>query len=288
MSTITHRYDTWSNFVASVTQATPKTNADRASRSTSEPEWYGSRSFEEALNFLSKGWTQGITKIEHYRHELPSDLFDCIMAVRDYKPELRHQIAGGTIDISAHLSGATPETFLAEKAPVDEGVTQRGNKLRTIYFNYANSHCVDADAYFYRGALTYLLVEHMENCGYSCEVWGVGILSGGNITQVNYTKIKEYGELFDNNKLVIALASPFMHRRYLFALQETYSDDEIRNITNMMYGFPCNITTKHILPEDKDLNPIIVEVCNITNKDEMLKLFRNILDRHMNTDVVIE
>lgn len=294
--TYTHKYSTWAEFMTAVTtgQRSPASNTTSQREYYESDPWSGTNTFAKSLRHLNEGWKEGLSRIEEVRRRLPSDLFDGIMPVKDYKPELRHQIAGGTIDVVAHIVGASPETFIAEVAPInDEGPIKTGRRLQTIYYSMGNSSFTDKEAFFWRGAYTYLMVEHMENCGFSVELWGLNnvtgsVFGGAGHAQRIYVKIKEFGELFNNNKLAVALGSSFMLRRYIFALMEQYTTPDEIAITHGAYGYPVSSANVEdiVLSEDADLNPLFINTVNVSEPSKMLEEFRGILKRHLEGNVL--
>lgn len=281
-----HVYSTWGEFITAMKEPTHNEHAVIDSRELHEDNWT-TRTWDEALGYLTGGWKTGLDRLTEFKREIPSDIFETIMPVQDYKPELRHNIAGGVVDINAYLSGATPETFLSEHRS-EEGEKVQGKKLKTLYVNVSNSSGMPENAFFYRGALSYHLIEHLEACGYSCEVWAAQWVTGkqSDIQQC-LIKVKEFGELFDNNKLAIALASSFMLRRFIFAIQEKGCDREVTNVSNHYKGIPVMNGPAHeiVMPEDMDLNPLWIGTVNECNKDDMIKKFQTILKQHNDTDV---
>lgn len=292
-----HRFDKWSEFIDNaingkhnpiIEQSYCRSRQDEWSQST---PWSGAHSFEEALEYLRKGWQDGIQRLKEFQKTIPNDLFDCIMPIRDYKPEQRHMISGGGLDVAAHLSGATPETFIGEIIQHDEGSQiVQGRKLQTVYYNITNSSMMNEAAFFYRGAYTFSMIEHLENCGYSVELWAVNYVTGGPIHQQVFVKVKEFSELFDLNKLAISLCSAFMLRRFVFSIVEQGDNDEIKYIQQKSYGIPVNNALLHdvALPEDMDLNPIWISTVNQSDPQQMLKEFRRLLDLHVNQQTIQE
>src|SRR5882672_4570468 len=198
--TFKHRFDTWSEFMEAVTNGKRNPLAANKSQESNHSRWSGTTTFQEALDHLYNGWTEGLQCIRALQRELPTDLFDCVMPVKDYKPELQHKIAGGIIDVPTVLTGATPENFIQEVTPLESSANVvSGRKLITLYYNISNNSGMMEDAFFYRGAYTFLLVEHLENCGYSVEVWAVEcccghrstFTDGGDPTNHSRTYIKD-------------------------------------------------------------------------------------------------
>lgn len=275
-----HINDSWSGFIDSITTLKSRSfvNSSQREYSKYDPEpWAGTHTYGETLELLAKGWQRGLDRIEELRRTLPPTCFDSVMPVEGYKPELRHTVAGGVLDVATYLSGASPETFISEVRNNDEAITG-GRQLLSIYCNGATSCHLDEDAFFYRGAYTYLLVEHLEKCGYSVELWHVSSVTVDYVQQDIYTKVKEFGELFDNNKLAIALASSFMLRRLIFKLQESCGV-ESEYITNYSYGRP---NTQNVETMPGDNNALFVNFVNISDKNSAFELFQNTIKEFAN------
>jgi len=291
---IKHVYNSWNDFIEKMTKG-QKVTSNKSSESVDREGWYGTNTFREAVGYLNSGWHDGLRAINERRKHVPADLFSAIMPVEDYMPELRHVIAGGTVDIPAHITGATPEVFIAE-VQSEETREKRGNKLKTLYVNCANNSNIEVGMFMERGSLVWLLVEHMEKCGFSCEVWAYSCHSKGSwrdegsskVTQL--IKVKEFGELFDDNKLAIALCSAFMLRRFVFALMEMGDNSlETDMVEDNSYGTILRQKADDIiLPSDKDLNPLFIDPSGCHNPDQMRQLIKKVLDDHLNTNVLAE
>jgi len=298
-----HVIDTWYEFLDTIKNYKPNPGADytdgRASQRNEDGEtipWSGAHNWKEALNFLDKGWQEGLDQIKRIQeNQIPPDLFDCIMPIEDYKPHMKHQIAGGTLDVGQFVTGASPENFVAEVVDHEASEKVKGKKLITIYIQSFNSCCMGYDAFMYRGAYTYSMIEHLENCGYSVELWTVHYCMAGRYsntpqTQKIYIKVKEFGELFDTNKLAISLCSPFYMRRFIFALQESFEDiGEVNAAVQNAYCYPATGNVEDVaLPEDLDINPLWIPLQNIGSPEQTLELYKKLLDGYTSGNVLTE
>jgi hypothetical protein len=291
-----HHVYNWREFIDALNTFKQRRNAaafhgeccSQDDQSADSIPWSGSHTYEEALKHLNSGWKFGLDRIAEIRRHIPPDLFDCIMPIQDYKPEMRHTIAGGALDVGSFVAGASPENFVTEVVPADAEQRSQGKKLMTVYVQTANSCFCGWDEFIYRGAYAYALIEHLENCGYSVELWCVAWITWKYPMKV-YVKVKEFGELFDNNKMAVTLAAPFFLRRFVFALMECYSDDEVR-ITHESYGSAMLMKDidKVVLPDDMDLNPLWIPTVNIATHDKTLEEYRKILDNYIGGNVVQE
>ncbi len=286
----TYIYPSWSEVVQRLYHEKPKWLLNEASQHSDAIEWSGTYTYQQAIDYLRDGWPQGLAKLREFQRKLPPDIFDCVMPISDYKLELRHSIAGGSIDMPLHITGASPEVFVSEQLPMDTDI-KRGNRLATIYMQTFNSCFTNEDAFFWRGAYVFALVEHLEQCGYSVEFWLVNHGSDGSPAgdeQRIYVRAKEFGELLDTNKLAVTTASSFMLRRFMFRLQELVPDREIAEyVTRHAYlRPPANYDV--VLSDDADTNPIYINTVNQSSSTEMLTEFKRILEQWVGTTVVAE
>lgn len=292
-------YHTWAEFMEKV-QRGKRTTGWTESLERGNAGWNGTYSMEEALNHLKGGLHQGMDTIERHRQHIPTNLFDLIMPQKDFTPELQHVIAGGTVDVAAHLSGATPLTFISEVTPQDPNThTKRGSRLKTIYVNITNSANVNIEMFMERGALIWLLVEHLEKCGFSTQVWCFISLSlehravYGTTPEskaVNLIKVKDFSEPFDLNKMAISLCSAFMFRRFGFALMEMATTDYEKRVLSTNYGYPVvgDNGEDVIVPEDKNLYPLYFNTANIYNAEAMRRYFKKQLENHLGDTLITD
>lgn len=287
-----HRFDKWSEFMENAIHGNHNMilrDNECQSRMDEWAEtnpWSGCHSFDEALEWLKDGWQDGLDRLKMFQKGIPPDLFDCVMPVKEFKPELQHLVAGGSVDIAAHLTGATPNVFLGEVIPIEQGQqVVKGRKLQTVYVNIGNLSTYTSASYFARGAYTYALIDHMENCGYSCEVWCVQASlcrDNHDLASFIYVKVKEFGELMDPNKTAIALCSAFMMRRFIFSIKEQGDDEMIREIVCKGYGRSFSPSLESVtLPEDKAIHPLYIDIVNEEDPSVILSKFRHSLQVHI-------
>lgn len=304
-----HKFDSWGEFIGRVRQPVRLKPHDHVStkpdhgtpmglaqliallNNTPSPyqdsSWYDSKTYDEAISFLEKGWDDGLQQLEAIIKTIPSNIFDSIMPVQDYKPESVHQMAGGTVDVVEHIVGASPLTFVGEQVSDNAEQIVKGRKLKTLYIQIHGDAGVSKQGFMFRGAYNFALIEHLENCGYSVEVWAFDPSTrglNGAFVQTTYVKVKEFGELLDKNKIAIALASRFMARRFLFALQECYPMEEQERLGDS-YGRCATVEFDDILlPEDRDINPLFVNITCDSNPDSIKTKFLKVLEDHVNND----
>ena len=142
-----------------------KLNSYSSSEETKSDEWYGTKSWIEAIFLLDAGgW--GIDRLE--KIEVDEKVTDSIAPLEEYLTDYVPSVAGGVINIEAAVTDASPEHFLDEEET--DTVIAAGKRLLTVYVNCWN-HCgIPEECYFHRGALIYKAIDHLETLGYGCEV----------------------------------------------------------------------------------------------------------------------
>jgi hypothetical protein len=152
-----------------------------------------------------------------------------------------------------------------------------------------------AEAFLYKGAYTYALIEHLEACGYSVELWVYIMTSDNMYTPQNilkmYVKVKEFAELLDTNKIACSVAGVFAFRRFFFSLMEQLTPAQCQTfgVPNDGYSYPyIHKWQDATLPEDMELNPLVITTTNMPDKDAILNDFKlqlkNNLDARFNKD----
>ena len=190
-------------------------------------DWYGTQSWTEAVFLLDAGgW--GLNRLDKVK--VDDTIVDAIAPLEEYLTDYVPTIAGGMVNIEAATTDASPEHFLEEEE--NDTVIQAGKRLLTIYVNCWNHNGIPEECYFYRGALIYKAVDHLETMGYSCEVIATFPCRGNGEAHITYVKIKDFQEMIDADRLCIAMCATFMMRRFLFHLQEL-EPDKIR----LRYGY---------------------------------------------------
>jgi len=194
---------------------------------TDNDEWYGTRSWTEAVFLLDAGgW--GLDRLE--KTEVDDSVVESVAPLEEYLTEYVPTIAGGIVNIEAAVTDASPEHFLEEEET--DTVIAAGKRLLTVYVNCWNHNGIPEDCYFHRGALIYKAIDRLESLGFGCEVIAVFPCRGKGEAHVTYIKIKEFQEMIDADRLCISMCATFMMRRFLFHLQEL-EPEEVR----LQYGY---------------------------------------------------
>ena len=211
---ISHTFETWGDFIAAATKkATPRPRRELASRYTHDPEWSGTRTFEEALELSSIGWAEGAQRAL-------ARLADVVSAVPSVSSGRCRQwsfdLAGDVVDIGRYLTGE-PEHWLTES--IGEG---HSGTVVKIVASVAVSGAVGHEAMFSRGAAVLAAVDAIETAGKRVELW---IAKGsqnhaGDKAWHWLVPVKAAGQPLDVDRLAFALCSTAIQRRLFFSVQE--------------------------------------------------------------------
>jgi len=282
----------WENFVEIVQKELPDSYKQQFTPCSESQEfglnpWSGTQILEEAISFLLKGWKEGADTLKKVQESLPKELFEKILPSQSFQKTQHHVVSGGTIDMGMAVSDCGPTHFVEETQ--DENSIKIGNKLQTIYMNCANNSNIDPDMFFVRGSLMYSLIYHLETIGFNTEVYAYFPISNSSWGRdssectITYIKIKSFNEMFDEHKMLVAICSAFMLRRFVFRLEEMFETKVIK-----LYGFD-NMTTKggygstmqSITPEELKINEkensLVFDVANENNKEQIIEKFKLML-----------
>jgi hypothetical protein len=221
-------------------QASRKTHGDGEFKMYGGAKWFGSATFEEALNYARTGWSEGTKKLEAFRAPLIEKLMPVIL-----KPEIQYDVVGtGGLDMGRVMSGQ-PDPFM-EWVDSETPVFGSGRQLVRVVLNLAASSVVDAKSIIARGAAAAALVDTLEAAGRRVSVVVAEAVTGyrmsGALTSLILVKRPDAPLSIDT--LTFALAHPSMLRRLIFSLQERHPDQSIRSAFGVpgSYGHPADLS----------------------------------------------
>ena len=240
--TLTLRLPNWSDFLEYLEDA-PCTSPDtqRASRKSSMgPDWSGTRSWAENMQFARAGWSEGEKRIT----PLTANLFDLVGSMIE-KEHIVYDVEGMSIDIARYLDDE-PECWQKWEVRREEGP---GTRHLKIVYNFGVSAGVDKSIINAKGAAIAALVQLLEYSGVRCEVIAGSCSKDSHLRGPNdYTldilvTVKEYDQDLDMGRLAFALANVSMCRRCEFHIMETMPA-EFRTALSALgtggsYGYPA-------------------------------------------------
>ncbi len=192
-------------------EVTPSNNWEekaRSSRKTGIYEFYHSRSFGECTDYAVKGWPEGLDKVS-------SQMGLCRSTGRS-KINI-YDVCGETPHIGRFLSGA-PDSMTRR-------VIREGHKrpIIDIVINACYSYGIDAEYIMNYGAAIAVVIDELENKGYSVGLY-VGAANSADNAGETYgalIEVKKAGEIMDMDRLIFFTAHPSFLRRLMFGYWET-------------------------------------------------------------------
>jgi len=229
-------FDSWGEFLALAEDGKSEMSIfSRQSRTYDAADWYGTSTFEEALDLARFGWPEGLERVSAIVERIKE--VHSLSGSRVKSVETIYDLAGGFVDVGRFLSGEV-ECMGNFEEVIKEGY----GKILTIALNISSSAGVSAEMLSIRGAATLALVDILEYCGRSCEVILTEATLNGYGGQLEYhVPIKLAGEMLDLDRLSFSMTHPSVLRRLMFSVSEQ-EDSTIRKLFNISkyggYGTP--------------------------------------------------
>lgn len=221
MPTIVKRFDSVTDLIAEATDSSRpiRPGLKVTSQDTHRPEFFWTKTFEEAVELARGGWAEGTAKIVEHREQCAAFL----AAAKTAKArEFGWDVTGQFIDVGRLLSGE-PECCGSEF----DGGTQLASRVVSIRLNQSVSAAISADTICARGVTVLVAVDLLESCGVRCEVTvSKGSKSNGgegsvkNLQVDTHVVVKQAGDAVDLDKLAFWVAHPASFRRFGFRLNE--------------------------------------------------------------------
>lgn len=238
---ITHRWDSWADFVADV-EATTYDPSMGSSAKSGDADFCETASMDEALTLAREGWSEKRGDVSDLADKVKADpivgsIFDDYVTY----PTTYHSVTGAFPDVAAFLAG-DPECMI-EFGEMDE---PRSGRAVRIHVDIIASGGTQTDVMVKRGAVVVALVELLETLGFTTEVWlesrnnggayhhrqdgsGVGVIT-------DLICAKTAGEPLDVDGLMFAIANPSTLRRLLFRWWEGESATVRKSFRFINYG----------------------------------------------------
>jgi hypothetical protein len=211
----TQDFESVSDYVR-YTSETPAASDTYVASREDNPDFFRTKTFEEAVALASSGWPEGAARVAELRDGCEAFL----AAAKAAKTKgYGWDVTGHFIDVGRLLSGE-PECCGYEQE--QEGGL--GSQVASIRLNACVSGSVSADAIIARGLTVLVAADLLESCGIRCEI----LVSQATYTDhnrrlvENNVAVKAPGAAVDIDKLAFAIAHPGFFRRLGFAFCESH------------------------------------------------------------------
>lgn len=224
-------------------------------------KWYGAASVEELQQRLTKGWAEGVKKLE----AIAIKELDAPLSVR--RRRIRAD-QGDEVDMQAVWRGDLSRAWTKTRRANRTGV-----RSLSIIIDLGASAVTSSEKLFWRGASALRLADQLLTAGYSVAIYGaataIGAAETKKLNAIQFVEIKAEDAPFDMDKLAALTAMPGFFRTSLFA-GINYSADRIDDDTDYGYG-QADPEGKHIPIALKMLPSIpqnaIIQPPSVLNKE---------------------
>jgi len=254
--TTTLTFDTFDEFVQ--TAKLPPPDHDRGSREEARSKWFGSRTFDDAVQMAHNGWPEGTAKALKARATVDRRVSQLVSAKAS---RWSFDITGDVVDIGRYLTGE-PECWLTEQ----DGENGRARVVKFLA-NVCCSAAVTPESMITRGAAILAAIDAIESSGTRCEVW-IGY-SANNYDDRKLdivAPIKFAGQPLDQDRLAFALVSPACSRRLCFSIAEQNDMSPGASRPATIKAEPGTIYIDSICRStpmsDKEIEEEVVKICN--------------------------
>lgn len=186
---------------------------------TSDDGWYGTSTFNKAIDLAQHGWPEGTERVA----KLAATIADKITSL--VERDITFMDTNGCAFDIGLVNMGVPECWANSYPVLQFG---HGRKVLRCVFNVSALADVNEQTMIRKGATAAVLIQALEYSGFRCEVTlasGVEDTCGAACKEIDtYTIIKPADQSLDIDRLVFALANPASHRRINFSVREGFWD----------------------------------------------------------------
>lgn len=228
-----HEFKTLSQFLSYIQNAPVNTyvfnRAIRSSHRRTDDEWYGTGSFEEAVELCLEGWSPGFDQFVRMKKRIDEKLLDPIVRPRQvvadvvgHSPSVPDYLHGNPLNMWNRVNVYTP-TFI------------------NIYLNISY-HCETLfNRVFNRGIIALSLVDALQDRGYGVRFKVFECSTVDKEMIISFFNLKGDGEKLNIKKTYFPLCHPSFLRRLIFQLQEVTPVS--KSDWGFSYGCPSDVAT---------------------------------------------
>lgn len=237
-----HTFYSWGECIDAAKNGAAKTPSYNSSQevSSSPNPWEGTKTFGEAMELATNGWTAGEETIGKISAKVLAKVTSLIQ-----RDEVVYDVEGIGLDVAEYLNGV-PECWQRFESHMAEG---EGIKHIRLVYNATASAGIEPNIMAARGAAVAALVQALEYAGARVEVWAIPIAIrcgwGGSGKGPDFEArvlVKAADQDLDMSRVAYALAQPSMLRRIGFALLEGH--EGAMKAAGYSYGHPATTLDK--------------------------------------------
>lgn len=224
-----------------VTTRPQKSGRDNSSQEVGDKHWYGTNSFEEAVDILVHGDEELYNRT---REEIKKLNLTKLLGNVSNRVKYENRQYGCIPNVPAYLNGSPLSMINPEK-------TELSQKVLNIFLNIRVGGGTEGDKVVKIGSKYLAVIDLLEKAGYRCNLYSGVANEKWESKCLFMVKVKTDREPFNLKKICFTIANPAMQRRIKFRWMEV---NDGADFTNSGYGG----TT-----DDKDIKAML----DLTKKD---------------------
>lgn len=203
-----------------VAAAANKNDASKCSQTVGDSRFYGTETFDEAVELARKGWPEGLRRLLELRATLDHIVQKSIAAKTS---QVHWDTAGDFLDIGRYMTG-DPECIGEFR---EDGDGQLQAKVVRLVANVSAMGGVESESIFSAGASLFAAVDIIESLGHRVELWlGSGSEHNSNDRKLQvFVLVKEACQNLDADRLAFFMCSNASLRRLFFSVEEDLGFD---------------------------------------------------------------
>lgn len=213
-----------------------------------DPDFYGTKDMDEALDLAKFGWQEGAKKLNNEIKMMNSKM--------EYINKF--DVVGRHVSVPRYINGH-PQSMIRRVQ-----VEKRDNVVNLIRFASVVGS-VNSNEMIKMGVDFVTLVQSLESKGYRCNVDVVFASDGGSGYQLVRVRIKNSNERLNVMKMSFPMCHPSMFRRFIFKLREIEFGTSYgfcswnKNAKDEYAVKKCNERMKDFLDKNDYLIPMYIE-----------------------------
>lgn len=226
-------FDHWLSLVYAANAISKHSVYELESHAYGRPSWHGTSTFDEAIRLATYGWSEGARRIAR-QVDLTQSRLPSFQILRELKMS---PVGPGGIDMGRYVQGH-PEPYITWPQ-----IEEDTGSMIKINFNVGTSQAFSAEDMFVKGAAACALIDALENQNNRVELH----ISHGSEGESGFrweavTKIKDFQDPVDMDRIAFALANAACARRLGFSLKEqSLNYREIGAYRGGSYGIPIDV-----------------------------------------------
>ena len=214
-------FNSWNEFLTHLESADISHVDDPSSLKTSKPEWYGTPSFNAAIELARSGDQNHMPTVEGLVAKIMPTLHDTVAKRNSYK----WSVTGGSVNVGRMMSG--DPRAMRKRVKVPSAIQHKALRISVPMQWSAREH---APNIIKTGAAIVALTKLLLNANYPVEIVGTATYNPTNgqrdYQAVTDVVLKRSDETLDIPKLLMACAHPSSFRRLGFRLMESWTGDK--------------------------------------------------------------